>query len=424
MGGYQNAKAQASRDQIAAQIAQRKLGEQQRETALKDALTKSQTAHLDAQTASIGAKDETSGFAGHIFDQEGVPWIVNKDGSLKRATLQGDAPTVDAPPSAIAGTNAPVASAPAGQPLPTGPDDDSPLSALDMSGETPPGALPKPVVASSAQTPQQGTTAAPVAPKPSSVRDRIRVVAQQGTSATPTTTPASSNTVPKFGPKKEPSTIPGTPEWRAAEIAKAEIAKQYGYHAPQSDSKETQKIIRLSSQFDGDPIIKNAKELAQGVAKMRAAAEDPTAAGDMSLLYGFNKILDPGSVVRESEFANAAKSGSLSQRIQGAVLRVANGERLTPEQRADFMHQAEKLAAGQQALVSETLARHSDRARRMGVKPEDVVYDPFEGTLKASAKKGGAPSPHADVDEMIRQGKTDAEIKAALKAKGAGAGKP
>lgn len=68
-----------------------------------------------------------------------------------------------------------------------------------------------------------------------------------------------------------------------------------------------------------------------------------TPAGDLALIFNYMKILDPGSVVRESEFQNAAATGSLDTRIQGYVNQVMTGKRLTGEQRADFIRQAKEL---------------------------------------------------------------------------------
>jgi hypothetical protein len=78
-------------------------------------------------------------------------------------------------------------------------------------------------------------------------------------------------------------------------------------------------------------------------ARLVAAGTDPSAAGDLALIFNYMKILDPGSVVRESEFANAAATGSLPQRAQAAVAKVLRGERLSIEQRKDFMDRGKKL---------------------------------------------------------------------------------
>ena len=67
---------------------------------------------------------------------------------------------------------------------------------------------------------------------------------------------------------------------------------------------------------------------------------DPSPAGDLSLIFNYMKMLDPGSVVRESEFATAAATGSYGQRIQASVQRVLSGERLASKMRADFVGKA------------------------------------------------------------------------------------
>ena len=77
------------------------------------------------------------------------------------------------------------------------------------------------------------------------------------------------------------------------------------------------------------------------------AADRDSAAGDISLVFNYMKTLDPESVVRESEFSLAQNAGNYGQRVQAAVSRIVNGERLTPEQRADFVETAKQTYYGQ-----------------------------------------------------------------------------
>lgn len=114
--------------------------------------------------------------------------------------------------------------------------------------------------------------------------------------------------------------------------------------------------------------------------RVQAAGANPTPAGDVALLYAFMKILDPGSVVRETEFATAAKTGSLPQQIQAAALRVVNGQRLTPAQRADFMSRAKNLYDKTQARQNARVAQFKDMAKRSGLPEDLVVVD--EGAVK------------------------------------------
>jgi hypothetical protein len=98
-----------------------------------------------------------------------------------------------------------------------------------------------------------------------------------------------------------------------------------------------------------------------------------TGAGDMSLLYSFVKLLDPGSVVRESEFAAAAQSGSYGERIQGAVNRALTGQRLPDGLRKDFIREADNLYKSQKSGNDRIVKQYTEIAKRAGLNPEDVI---------------------------------------------------
>lgn len=72
------------------------------------------------------------------------------------------------------------------------------------------------------------------------------------------------------------------------------------------------------------------------------AAED-TAAGDLSLIFSYMKMLDPGSTVREGEFANAQNAGGVGDRVINLYNNLLTGERLNPEQRKSFKSQSNSL---------------------------------------------------------------------------------
>ena len=108
--------------------------------------------------------------------------------------------------------------------------------------------------------------------------------------------------------------------------------------------------------------------------------------GDMSLLYAYVKLLDPGSVVRESEFATAAQSGSLGQRVQGAVEQVLSGKRLSPELRKSFLQEAENIYKSQKESAKQIGGKYRDLAKNYGLDPSRVVveYGPSETPAKDS----------------------------------------
>lgn len=102
-----------------------------------------------------------------------------------------------------------------------------------------------------------------------------------------------------------------------------------------------------------------------------------TGQGDMALLYGYMKILDPGSVVRESEFAMAAKTGSLGEQMQGLVTKLLNGERLPESVRKGFIQEAKNVYQAQARSYMQAGDTYKALAMRLGADPQNVVL-PFQ----------------------------------------------
>ena len=109
--------------------------------------------------------------------------------------------------------------------------------------------------------------------------------------------------------------------------------------------------------------------------RIGAAAQDPSPAGDLALIFNYMKILDPGSVVRESEFAQAAATGSYGEQIQAAVQRIGTGERLTEVQRKDFVDRARRLFESQAGNYQANAAAYTSLAKSFGIDPSLVVVD-------------------------------------------------
>jgi murein DD-endopeptidase MepM/ murein hydrolase activator NlpD len=108
----------------------------------------------------------------------------------------------------------------------------------------------------------------------------------------------------------------------------------------------------------------------------RILSTDDTAAGDLALIFNYMKMLDPGSVVREGEFATAQNAAGIPDQIRNWYNRIRNGERLNPNQRADFRKQAENLynaQASQQQTLQNTFLSFASNFQ--GVDPSISVPD-------------------------------------------------
>ena len=119
----------------------------------------------------------------------------------------------------------------------------------------------------------------------------------------------------------------------------------------------------------------------------RVLASEDSAVGDLSLIFGYMKMLDPGSVVREGEFATAQNAAGVPERIQNIYNRVVSGQRLSPSQRSSFKGQAGKLyetAQTQEGQVRQGIERI---AKGYGLNTSNIFYQATE-----TPPKGGEPS--------------------------------
>ena len=102
-------------------------------------------------------------------------------------------------------------------------------------------------------------------------------------------------------------------------------------------------VKNLQSLFTNNAIVKDFNMASTQFSKLTASAKQESAAGDMSMIFTYMKILDPTSVVREGEQATAASAGGVPDRVWNAYNKAVTGEKLTEAQRSDFVGTASKL---------------------------------------------------------------------------------
>jgi hypothetical protein len=126
--------------------------------------------------------------------------------------------------------------------------------------------------------------------------------------------------------------------------------------------------------------------------RIRDSAKDPSAAGDLAMIFNYMKLLDPGSVVRESEFATAQNAAGVPQRIRNVWNQLKAGERLAPEQRMDFVDRADRLYQGAAELQKARNDKYRKLAKDYGLEPTRIVTPIHEFE----------PMGTASTDEMVQ----------------------
>jgi hypothetical protein len=107
--------------------------------------------------------------------------------------------------------------------------------------------------------------------------------------------------------------------------------------------------MALGSKFKAEPIYKDFQDMKSAFGQVVSSLSAGTPIGDVAGATKIMKLLDPGSVVRESELAIAMQASGRMDRLQNYFNNMMTGQKLTPTQRDDFKALANELyaAAGQ-----------------------------------------------------------------------------
>lgn len=149
----------------------------------------------------------------------------------------------------------------------------------------------------------------------------------------------------------------------------------------------------LFQQYSNSDPVKTYETVKSSFERVKESAKQQSGAGDMGLIYGYMRMLDPGSVVRESEFAMAAQAGDYGEQIQGFVSRILNGQRLPESQRQEFLKNAEALYAQSAGNLADINAQFTERAKAAGVDPKRFIREP-EKYDAASGSDGERTTPN------------------------------
>ena len=140
--------------------------------------------------------------------------------------------------------------------------------------------------------------------------------------------------------------------------------------------------------------------------RIKATGGAATPAGDIAMVYAFMKMLDPGSVVRESEFATAATAKSLLDRLGiswDAVKAAWQGTKLQPSVRSDFMRQADNLYRQNEGQYNNIRSTYGTLARNFGFDPSYVVTDQTQGLTAPPVQQPQPPAASQSGEITIRR---------------------
>ena len=178
----------------------------------------------------------------------------------------------------------------------------------------------------------------------------------------------------------------------------------------------TKAVTDLRKEFNALPVTKNTSEIVQSVSRLDNVVnkwlEKPDdkkskAALDQALVVGFNKLLDPGSVVRESEFARTPEGQGLIDKYKGAVKQITTGGvGLTDANRLELINTAKQLLEGQMQAYKGASDFYASEADYMGVDSARVIrgYKNIDALIKPASLGTAKINPQVKSDLTSKYG--------------------
>ena len=167
--------------------------------------------------------------------------------------------------------------------------------------------------------------------------------------------------------------ITPNPAYQQYEMAKARAGGTNVTVPVNLGQKGFDNTLKLRGDFRSEPIYKAHQDVQSAYSQITTALKQASPAGDLAGATKLMKILDPGSVVRESELGMAMAASGLLDRVQNYASMVMSGQKLTPTQRADFQKLAESLRSESEKQYNNKRREYEGIATRNGLNVDDVL---------------------------------------------------
>ena len=176
---------------------------------------------------------------------------------------------------------------------------------------------------------------------------------------------------------------PAFDEWNRTN--KKSAASNFSVNTGQKGLDNT---LKLRGDFRSEPVYKAHQEMQSAHAQIKQALGQKSPAGDLAGATKIMKLLDPGSVVRESELGMAMAATGLLDRATNLANSIISGEKLTPSQRIQFQQLADALYSESVNQYNTKRSEYQGIAERNGLSVPDVLGGASVMPAPAGKKSG------------------------------------
>jgi len=166
--------------------------------------------------------------------------------------------------------------------------------------------------------------------------------------------------------------------------------------------------MKLGGSFKAEPIYKDFNDMKSAFSQVVSSLSAGTPIGDVAGATKIMKLLDPGSVVRESELAIAMQASGRMDRLQNYFNNFMTGQKLTPTQRDDFQALANELYAAAGQAYNQKRGEYRQFGEAYGFKNLDTALGP-QANIPSLARRpapttGGQQRPRRDLNDIFLGG--------------------
>lgn len=147
--------------------------------------------------------------------------------------------------------------------------------------------------------------------------------------------------------------------------------------------------LKLRGDFKQEPVYKAHQEMQSAHSQIKQSLAQASPAGDLAGATKIMKLLDPGSVVRESELGMAMAATGLLDRVQNYASNIISGNKLTPKQRQEFQQLADALYGESVKAYNSKRGEYQKLGAEYGLNADRAVGAPASLAQKPRGGDGG-----------------------------------
>jgi len=141
-----------------------------------------------------------------------------------------------------------------------------------------------------------------------------------------------------------------------------------------SGGQDPDKVFQQEEKLRKEYLNRTQKytELGGTFNNIKTSAASANGPGDIALITSFMKMLDPGSVVRETEFATGRDTAGLYANLQNQLQKAQNGQFLNATQRQQYVNLSQKYLDSAQKDANKVKQGYGDVIKDFSLNPQHI----------------------------------------------------